>query len=142
MGQVRRLRRLAYLLVIVVVLAGVGVGLIFVTHPRDEDAFLAYYAEYDREAAKHPERLLESGDAGCDWLNDQVPVVFQPTTQVGDYDLVRRYEPEDANARRDARRDTSLARRDAAVAFDTLCGGTHLLIQITHPWEPFTSPGD
>lgn len=119
------LKRLAYLLVITVSLVGVAVAIIFLTNPRDEDGFLAYYETNRPQLADdRPERLLRSGDAACDWLNSQVGVVIQPGTDVGDRDLAQRYSAE-----------TGSSRVRAAVAFDTLCGGTKVVIQATHPWQ-------
>lgn len=123
------LKRLAYLLVITVSLLGVAVAIIFLTNPRDEDDFLAHYeATRPRLADDRPQRLLRSGDAACDWLNDQMGVVFQPSTDVGDRDLAQRYAAA-----------TGGSRVDATVAFDTLCGGTKVVIQATHPWQFFPS---
>jgi hypothetical protein len=119
------LKRLAYLLVITVSLAGVAVAVIFLTNPRDESDFVATYAQgRPRLAEDHPERLLRAGDAACDWLNSQTDAVLEPGTDVSDRDLAKRYAAE-----------TGGSSRSAAVAFDTLCGGTKVVIQATHPWQ-------
>ena len=119
------LKRLAYLLVITVSLVGVAVAVIFLTNPRDEDGFLAYYEERRPQLAENrPERLLRSGDAACDWLNSQITVLLKPGTDVGDRDLAQRYATE-----------TGGSRLNAVVAFDTVCGGTKVVIQTAHPWQ-------
>ena len=123
------LKRLAYLLVITVSLGGVALAIIFLTNPRDEDGFLAYYEERRPQLAENrSERLLRSGDAACDWLNSHIAVLLKPGTDVGDRDLAQRYTVE-----------TGGSRLDAAVAFDTLCGGTRVVIQAAHPWQLFSS---
>lgn len=119
------LKPLAYLLVITVSLAGVAVAIIFLTNPRDEDDFLAYYEERGPQLTENrSERLLRSGDAACDWLNSHIAVLLKPGTDVGARELAQRYADE-----------TGGSRVNAVVAFDTLCGGTTVVIQTTHPWQ-------
>jgi len=116
----RWLRRLAWVAVAGLALVVVAVGLVYVTHPRDEEAFLD-----GPQLAGQPELSLARGDAACDWLDSQWrEAVEQPELDLSLNHLGERYEAETGQDRWFARK-----------AWVDLCGGTALLLNVSHPWE-------
>ncbi len=76
------MRKAAYVavavpLVVLVVTTGV-VGLVFVTHPRDENGYVAYLKQYGDLTSDAPipvlpprDALVAEGDRACSWLQGQ-----------------------------------------------------------------------
>jgi len=68
---------------------------------------------------------MQRGDAACDWLDTQyLEVVEQPGLDLSLTPLSERYEAETGESRWFARK-----------AWADLCGGTALLLNVSHPWE-------
>ncbi len=127
MYVMRWLKRLGWLVVAGLLVVVVAVGAVYVTHPRDEYAFLGYVPPPGQS------ELLARGDAACDWLDDQWRVaVEQPELDLSVDYLSELYEAE-----------TGENRWFAREAWGDLCGGTALLLSVSHPWDwEFPGGGD
>jgi hypothetical protein len=91
-------------LAVAVVLAGpVVVFGVHVTHPRDEDGYLAYLARYGDPDTAGPvpalpptADLIAEGDAACDWLREQPFALWRTNPECRYPALYGRYRRHDA----------------------------------------------
>ena len=133
----------------VVVAVGLGVGILYASHPRDEPAFLramenSWNKELRTSIEKSPEQVVGEGDRSCAWLEGQRWAVPDLSGDVsGDVtgdDLLTRYSRETRGDERlsfSAHRDR-MVRYIAFTAWRDLCGVT---FELRHTHHPLVSPG-
>lgn len=112
------------------------VGGVYVTHPRDEGAFLNYvktYSQYPRKQESRPSSvaLIQAGNRACDWLSHQIPALWRTGSGHTVNDLYRSYGGADADA------DLALPSAVVPGAWTYLCPATELLVK---PHYVFSDP--
>jgi hypothetical protein len=104
------------------------IGVVYVTHPREEAAYLSYVRTYGNYDGTHPRKasaqeLISAGDRACDWLFHQTPGLWRTTAQHQLYGLSRAY------ARTMSTADLSLPSAVVPGAWHFLCPATADLVQ-------------
>ncbi|MCZ7436046.1 hypothetical protein O7598_06560 [Micromonospora sp. WMMC241] len=94
----KRLRVMVGMAVAGVLAAPVAVLWVHVTHPRDEDGYLAYLKQYGNRQSDEPLEvlpptadLIAEGDAACDWLREQPYALWRQDPRYGELAVYRRY---------------------------------------------------
>lgn len=132
---------LAITFVLLVMATVIGV---YVTHPRDEQGYVAYLQKYGRGHAKdRPElpptaALVVEGKAACAWLGDQSPALWRTGNAHRFPAVMTRYQHATAGHRAawgDARPDHLSV---ATAAWHYLCPATW---QLHKPHYVFSQPG-
>jgi hypothetical protein len=117
-----------------VVLAGV-VGAVFVTHPRNEGAYLRYVHRFGDDNGRHAKgpvatdaQLLAAGDRACTWLKHRQPALWRygPDHEINS--LGGRYEKQRSTA------DRALPRSVVPGAWEHLCPAVKELVGPHRLW--------
>lgn len=110
------------------------VSAVFITHPRDEAAYVRYvhtYRSYNGEpvAPVAAAELIAAGDRACDWLSHQQPGLWRDRAPYRIFDLSDRYTPTMSAA------DRAMPASVLPGAWHFLCPGTTLLIRSHQVFE-------
>lgn len=108
------------------------VGGVYVTHPRDETAYLKYVEKYGQHQ-RNPssDRLIEAGNEACAWLSHRPPALWRAGEGYRVGDLADAYR----NSAKDG--DSALLQTIVPGAWKYLCPATELLVK---PHYVFSDP--
>lgn len=135
----RSLRGAARVFILLTLAAVVAVAAVYVTHPRNDEGYLAYvdrYGNYDGRSLQHPPPatvLLAAGDRACDWLGRQPPALWRDDRRRTVGSLLARYDSEMPRA------DRALPETVPAGAWAHLCPATREFVE---PHRPFGTASD
>ncbi|WFE38087.1 hypothetical protein [Micromonospora sp. WMMD998] len=120
---------------------------VHVTHPRDEDGYLAYLRQYGNRQSDEPLRvlpptadLIAEGDAACDWLREQPYALWRHDRRYREMVVYQRYLTQVGD--RPPRWGNELPDQDSVTggAWHHLCPADWELRQPR--WHPFAPKSD
>ncbi len=134
----RMVRAIGWVGLVVVTAIVAIVGAVYVTHPRDDAAYLAYvhrFGDYDGRHVSGPplDQLIDAGSRACSWLGRQPPGLWRTHAPYRLSDLSDRYVGTMSDA------DRTLPSAVVPAAWTYLCPATTLLVK-SH--DVFTEPSD
>jgi len=125
---------------------------LYITHPRDEDQFMAamsrsdYPEDWQKFVAEQGEAFfLAEGDRACRWLSDQSVAGFSTSDAASLHARMDRYLDETSNvdpAWKLPHTNFNGRRLVASAGWNNLCEATLLVHQPYNPWRDTSSRDD